>query len=470
MIVSRIFSIDDQHWFASVSGDSNPLHVDLSWAKAHFPGRLVVHGQHLLLWALDQLAAARPHEGIASIDATYLKPVVVGDQVDATVDETCSTLRLAVRRETVMVARIRFGERRSNESHFKAGQPLSAARPRAREEFAGLAGAVALPLAADDLSLRFPAIASMIGTDRVKGLAAISTLVGMECPGLRSLLSEISVTIEEPGVAGYLSYRVKKLHEAMSLVETDVTGLGIAGTVMAFTHSDGVAQAPADTIRAMVSPAEFKGQRPLVIGASSGLGAATARLLAAGGANPLLTWHSSGIEDTAAAVRTLGGSGDSLRLDACAPAAGLADLRKAGWQGEQIYYFAAPRIFRRRLEPFQKADLQDFIAVFVDGFYEIVRELSAARSTPLTIFYPSSVAIDETSPELLEYAMAKANGERLCRIFERKLGKLRIVVARLPRISTRQTETFLKVKADAPETTMLPHVRTVQSTIPSSPI
>jgi acyl dehydratase len=55
MIGAREFTYHDQEWFAAVSGDRNPMHVDAVEARrtiAHFP---VVHGIHTLLWALDTL-------------------------------------------------------------------------------------------------------------------------------------------------------------------------------------------------------------------------------------------------------------------------------------------------------------------------------------------------------------------------------------------------------------------------------
>jgi NADP-dependent 3-hydroxy acid dehydrogenase YdfG len=214
----------------------------------------------------------------------------------------------------------------------------------------------------------------------------------------------------------------------------------------------------------MVIPGEFRDQHPLIVGASSGLGAATARLLAAGGADPVLTWRTSKIDETMKEIRALGATGRNVRLDAKAPSQGLADLAASGWKGQQIYYFATPRIFRRRLEAYDKRDFRDFTAVFVDGFYEIVRALTSMESRPMTVFYPSSIAVEDSTPDLLEYALAKLVGERVCALMETKTAGLKIVVSRLPRIATRQTETFLKVKSETPETIMLPIIRTVQST------
>ena len=178
----------------------------------------------------------------------------------------------------------------------------------------------------------------------------------------------------------------------------------------------------------------------------------------------MLTWHDSQVDETVKAVQAFGASGRNVRLDATSPSQGLANLAKAGWQGAHVYYFATPRIFRRRLEPYQKQDFQDFTSIFVDGFYELARELASTRSGPLTIFYPSSVVVEEPTPDLLEYALAKSLGEQVCAQLQRKVAGLKVVVARLPRIATRQTETFLKVSSNTAEATMLPLIRAVQST------
>jgi NAD(P)-dependent dehydrogenase (short-subunit alcohol dehydrogenase family) len=461
---SRTFEIEDQRWFASASADFNPLHVDQQWASTHFPGALVVHGQHVLLWTLDQLAALRPNDHFVSIDATYLKPVVVGDRIESSVSEEGRVVRVSVRQEIVMVARIRHGEAGNRAgSSFVAGHPIPNARARATSEFAGLKGSVALPDAAREISRRFPALASIIGTDRIIGLAAISTLVGMDCPGLRSLLSRVSITIAEPDDAATLAFQVCKFHEAMSLVEIDFAGLGISGMVTAFTTPAAPAPPSDEALRVMVSLSEFRDQRPLIIGASSGLGAATARLLAAGGADPVLTWNNSAIDETATAIRRLGATGQSVRLDATAPSRGLAELAASGWTGQQIYYFATPRIFRRRLEAYNKQDFRDFTNVFVDGFYETVSGLAALNRRQLTVFYPSSEAVDAPASDLFEYALAKLAGEQICARMEKTINGLKIAVNRLPRIATRQTESFLKVKADTPEAIMLPIIRNVQA-------
>jgi len=59
-LAQRSFSDKDQQEFAAASGDHNPMHMDALLARRTQAGAPVVHGVHLLLWALDALAAAQP--------------------------------------------------------------------------------------------------------------------------------------------------------------------------------------------------------------------------------------------------------------------------------------------------------------------------------------------------------------------------------------------------------------------------
>ncbi len=459
---SRTFDDEDQRWFASVSGDVNPIHVDPKWAAARFPGARVVHGQHVLLWALDELARARRGTHLASIQATYVKPVVVGDRVEASLSADHSLVQIKLHGEIAVAVRVEFGGNGAQtRSRFQGGAVPATACARTIAELAGLSGTVMLPPTARSLTTRFAALAQALGGDGVVGLAGISTLVGMNCPGLHSMLSKVVVRTDAQADGDGLAFQVRKFHEAMSLVEIDVKGMGIAGTVSAFTAREPAPAMPDEALRALVPTAEFRGQRPLVVGATSGLGYATARLLAAGGADPVLTWHASPPDEIVPAVRALGARGTAVQLNAASPSRGLAEIEASGWDGAQLYYFATPRIFRRRIEPYQRQDFRDFVSVFVDGFYEIVRNFASRRG--LTVFYPSSVAVKDSAADLLEYSLAKTMGEQLCARMEKKMPHLRIVVARLPRTATRQTDTFLKVKSETPEAIMLPLIRTVQS-------
>lgn len=444
MSVSRIFNLADQQAFAAASGDSNPLHVDPHWARTVFPGQAVVHGMHTLLWALEALNVARPEIGL---QAAFLKPILLDEPVTAARDG--DGIVVSVR-----------------------GQPMMVARPLAAPPFIPSADPARLPEAwrreglvrhGDDAARTalFPRLTAAWSRETVGGLAGLSTLVGMECPGLYSMFSEFSVAFcpAQPR----LTYSALRYDSRFSRLQIAVEGLGLRGTVDAFetrpeeTGPDGAESFPISR--------DYAGQSPLIVGGSSGLGATTAELLARAGARPVVTYLGSpgAAESLKRRIKAAGGACDLLRFDAANPSEGLAALAGGQWQGREVYYFASPRIFRRRLETYQAEDFHEFSRIYVDGFYNLLSGLfQQAGTAEFRVFYPSSIAVDPLLPDMIEYALAKRAGEALCAQLMRKHRALFIRIERLPRIETRQTRSTFKVAAKTPAEVMTPILRDMQ--------
>src|SRR5665213_791706 len=106
----RIFGMPDQIAFAAFSGDYNPIHVDAIYARRTQAGAPVVHGIHILLWALEVLLQfdLRP-QTIRSFRGRFRAPLLVGDHAEIRVQRkndctgtakiyvgeiTCSTIEL----------------------------------------------------------------------------------------------------------------------------------------------------------------------------------------------------------------------------------------------------------------------------------------------------------------------------------------------------------------------------------------
>jgi NAD(P)-dependent dehydrogenase (short-subunit alcohol dehydrogenase family) len=437
--------------------------VDAAFAARTFPGAQVVHGVHALLWALDHICAADLSSRIAGIHARFIKPVLLDDEV--TLERDDNTIRLLVRSE--MMATVSLTQPRAQTtvpaSARTSWRPGSPPLDRSGENLSGVGGEIELPATVDELSAAFPHVAQAAGPDFAIGLSAISTLVGMTCPGLHSALSEIAVSATATG-RRTLTFGVVRHDRRFSRVETAVNGPGLTGTVAAFVGEPNPPFADDVAIRALAPQAAFCGQTPLIIGATSGLGATTARLLAAGGARPVLGYRDwASAEAVLETVRRLGEC-ELVPFDVTAPTNGLKTLAAMGWRGGEVYYFASPRIFRRRIEPYQAEDLRAFLSVFVNGFYETVRGLLEVRADEaLTVFYPSTAALNVATPDLFEYRTAKLAGEELCKRLTEKYRRLTIISSRLPRIVTRQTRTFVKAPAEVPEAVMAPLVREVQA-------
>jgi hypothetical protein len=441
---SRRFTMADQQAFAAASGDANPLHMSPAWAASVFPGQVVVHGMHVLLWAMDRLGVPAWQ---GTLETSFLKPVLLDEDVTASRDGDAITV--SARGQALLVARF---------SDAPVRIPAAADPARLPPQWRGRQGLVRP--GGGGLGHLFPHLVAAWGEELVRALAGLSTLVGMECPGLHSMFSEFRVT--RTGGSAPLSWRLLRYDGRFNRVQTEVNGAGLSGTVDAF---DTAAPEAAEEEIAPPRKNEFSGQRPLIVGGSSGLGATAARYLALGGARPAITYLGSGnaarqLQDRIAAE---GGGCDLVALDAGNPAAGLAQLKEMGWDGRQVYYMASPRIFRRRLETFQADDFRDFSRIYVDGFYETIAGLmTMAGTAALRVFYPSSVAVEPMLPDMLEYALAKQAGESLCAQMVKKHPGLFILVERLPRIQTRQTQSIVKVPAQSAFEAMLPIIRRMQ--------
>ena len=98
-----------------------------------------------------------------------------------------------------------------------------------------------------------------------------------------------------------------------------------------------------------------------------------------------------------------------------------------------------------------------FYEIYVSSFKRLVNYFNK-QSTKISIFYPSSIVINNPLPELSEYTDAKIEGEKLCKEFN-SLKNISILVSRIPRTRTDQTMSLLEAKSENPEDVMLPIIR-----------
>ena len=94
---------------------------------------------------------------------------------------------------------------------------------------------------------------------------------------------------------------------------------------------------------------------------------------------------------------------------------------------------------------------------------EAFREALRAVRSDVSLFYPSSVYVEERPRGMIEYAMAKAAGETLCTEMNLAWAPLRVAVGRLPRLPTDQTASVIETKFPSPVACLLTFVRETQS-------
>jgi NAD(P)-dependent dehydrogenase (short-subunit alcohol dehydrogenase family) len=469
ILAQRSFSTADQDWFAALTHDRNPMHVDPLAARRTQFGLPVVHGVHTLLWALDVLGAQRPGFRPAGLQARFVKPVLVGDTVALTVagDKPGDlTLQVSAGGLPCVTLRLTDAEPRGlPQPGLPEGGPapaplLGTARDLPLSDLPEHQGA--FHYANAPIAAAFPAAAASLGADAVGGLAAATYVVGMECPGLHSIFGGITAALRGPAAGTPVRFGVTKFDPRFRIMDIALLAPGLTARLSAYGRVPPVAQPGTGDLRGRVGPGSFAGQRALVIGGSRGLGEVTAKLLAAGGADVALT-YAAGAADAARVVADIGAAGGQARMlayDVQKPAE--AQLVGLGLEVNALYYFATGTIYRRRTALYEPAIMAEFLAFYVNGFNALAMALRQRTAGKLAAFYPSTVFAAAPTKDFAEYAAAKLAGEMLCAHLA-AFGGIETVVARLPRTQTDQTATVTETENASPVEVMLPILHDMQA-------
>ena len=445
-----VFDLQDQLAFARATGDWNPMHVDAVAARRLLTGRPVVHGIHTLMHALERLSI---NDTAIQIAATFANPISVGDRVswtrreannarcgiEARVDGVVCT-DVTVERRTEAPATPAPGHRPLRRIDILEQQALDDP-PGSQTAFD-----IELPVDAGDWAERFPRTTGWLGAGGLAALGGLSTFVGMVCPGLHSVFSSVRfMAPARPGAV--LRFTVRRYDPRFRLFTVDFSGI-LEGELRAFLRPPPQSQPAAREVALRVEPDRFAGQRALVIGGSRGLGEVTAKIMAAGGANVMVTYATGKGDAQAVAddINALGlGRCETLALDLCLPFAGLPSIDPAAF--DAVYFFATTRIYAKRGEVFDRGAFDTFATTYLQRFHELCRWLDGADAAHrATVYLPSTVFIQERPKGMTEYAMAKAAAEVLADDLNRTLRRVRIVHTRLPRLATDQTASLLKVR------------------------
>ena len=465
-MAQRAFTPDDQRAFAELSGDRNPLHLDCLLARRLLFGRQIVHGLHALLWALDECLKPQAQAlALSSLSANFQAGIGVEQTVEcfwAERGEDSADIRLDIDAAPVMWIRARWhpAERLATEVLPPPPREPAVCRELTAAEAAAAAGRVPLQLDGELAARLFPTLVRLLPPRQLAAILATTRLVGMECPGLHSIFSglELEFAAKRAG-APEMRYRAAGGNPRLGLVLLGVEAPGLRGRIKAFYRPRPRAQASFADIRRGVAPGEFAGQRALVVGGSRGLGEVAAKLLAAGGAEVVVTYHrgEGDAQQIVADILAHGGRASCLSWDVLGPVPGLTAPASAPAPPLHLYYFATPFIFGGVKGRFSAERFRTFSEHYVAGFERTVRALWPSGLTK--VLYPSSVAVGAPPADMAEYAAAKAAGEALCEVLQRSQPGLVIYKPRLPRLATDQTASLLPLCEPAPAPVILTHLR-----------
>ena len=315
-----------------------------------------------------------------------------------------------------------------------------------------------LPLFLDpELAARlFPDFGVYFSEAQLATVLATTRLVGMECPGLHSIYSRLSLTFETTASAPQFSYEVTRFDSRFDMASIDFAGAHASGEIQAFLRPLPQQQADFAQLKGLVDCNKFRNQRALVIGGSRGLGEVCVKLLAAGGADVRFSYY-KGRGDADRLEEEIGsGAAQGFHYDVSSHPGNFSSATQDGWQPTHLYFFATPFIFGGVKNQFSPELYDTFNRYYVTGFWQAVDSLASAGA--LAVFYPSTVAIDELPPGLAEYTASKLASEATCDYLCKKFKELKIYKPRLPRLATDQTATNMPVASADPVDLMLEHL------------
>lgn len=449
LIGHRKFNDKDQSLFCEISGDFNPLHSSPLEARKTIAGRQVVHGIHTFLWVLDLLVKNKK-----SIFQTYnikfLKPVFLEEPVFCYWDEVKSLLTLKNYNEITLL---------SMRCKTPIQKPLVDVKLSIEKEILKLDHPKNTKI--DDLSqgdifndfcigdiaqlcILFADLSKVLGEYRIFEITRLSSIIGMQIPGLHSIFSECIIGLDENKIIP--SCHIQKVEKRFNQVYLSYQGRNLHANLIAFFRPKPIKPESYEKIIEMVNlNINLENLTVLIIGGSRGLGAWTAKLLAAIGANIIITYNSGKLEATEL-VNEINkksfGKAKSIQLDV-----NKFNIDQIKEPIDHLYYFATPKIFGKQSDQFDAKIFQGFKEIYADKFFEISKSLINNGLTK--ILYPSSVAIDEPISSLEEYIQAKILGEKQCIRLEKKF-QINVFKPRIERVLTDQTATILPVKSKDP--------------------
>jgi hypothetical protein len=433
----------DQERFAALSGDTNPLHIDPLVARRSMLGGVAVHGIHLLLWALDELAAQRGLRGFSRLRVHFDRGVLVDEtvRVDWREDEARLVGRLSGNAGTLARITLTPAETAAVPWTGAAGIAASACQEHDMPALEGRAGEIELNLPVSWQAM-FAHLGAGFPPSHVAVLLASTRLVGTVCPGLNSIYSALHLTCDpDAAVANTLRWEVARADQRVRLVDMAIAAGDLRGTLMAVLRPKPYVQPRLTELCAAVPRSVFAGQRAIIIGGSRGLGELAAKLLAAGGARVTITWC-QGEAESLAIIAEGAALGLAMRAERFNVAAPPADMPAPEAPYTHMYYFATPRVPTGRPGQFQPEVFAKLLDTYVAGLARCATWLVPRAQPDALIWYPSTTFLEQPDQNFAEYAAAKACGEALCAKLAAHLAPLRLITERLPRLPTDQTQSL----------------------------
>jgi NADP-dependent 3-hydroxy acid dehydrogenase YdfG len=448
-------STEESRLFAEASGDFNPLHVDPVAARRTQFGHTLIHGVCGTLRAIDHWLNSLPDRQpieLQQLKVKYRQPITQGQAVRLECSDTDSGVRLEIMADNsrCQIIDLVFNTATTSpsppESLYESAESQNESSLLNIEDCEGLKGSVPLRWNQAQLEILFPHAVNLLPPEQIMALLASTEVVGMHCPGLHSVFAQLSLSFgEETGADQHreMLFSVASADARINRVEIDIDiETSVAkGRIEAFFRAPPAQQAGFKAALDCVDDNVFHGQKAIVIGASRGLGEVITKLLAAGGADIMMT-YASGKSDAEAIAQEIGESASTPAISHYDILSGEQDvaLQRFSREATHIYYLASPKIEKGDASSWNAELFDNYQQFYLTGFKHIIETaLEGRNGTPsLQAFIPSSIFLEDKVKGFAEYIAAKKEAEDYAQSLADQ-GEIAVAMPRLPRLLTDQT-------------------------------
>jgi hypothetical protein len=440
ILAKKKFTLKDQSLFAVTSGDKNPIHIDPVYARKTISGECIVHGINIIMWAINSLIK-KTNLIPSTIKASFLKPIFLNENVLCLWKKDLNQIHIISNKILLTSIELEIGEITKNkEINIKTGQKNK--YPKNSEFLESYYYKKKNFLFRGDskyLKKIYPDLYATYGEGTLCEFLMISEIVGMEMPGLNSVFLGLNIVFNNNNSKPIL--KITKIDRRFKILNILIKTSYLTGELEVCFRPEVTKRLKIKKIKKLIAKNEFNKVRALIVGVSRGIGEIIAKLIACGNGKAHIT-YAYDINEAKKIREHLKDYGKKITLSRLIiPKDTFSSIKWSKFN--QIYYCATPKIFAKRSFNFDRKLYKKFSQIYTFGFQKLIKSIPNKIIKNISVFYPSSTAIEKPTFELSEYIKTKKEGEKLCNKLNKKYKNF-IIYPRIPRIKTDQTISILK--------------------------
>ena len=444
------FTYHDQMTFAEFSGDKNPIHIDQQLATKTHAGQCIVHGFNLILTALEFYLIHSKFLPTFCY-AQFKHPVLVKKNIRLVSDQEKKELRWESDTSTIHCV-IKIDNQKKTWEQINDTPPwkmkfLAESKDTNLDNLE--LGSVIQSIYGGSSKvgkILYPKLCNFIGLARVYEIGILSNFIGMQVPGLHSLLGECSLKIEKFNKSLKPYFELTNFDRRYKLLNIKYSGTFIDAEISAFQRPFYVPKTIKQIIKTIPKDLNLSGLRMLVVGGSGGIGDSVCRVASYLGCDVSFTYKSSK-EDSFLIVDDIkkhcNSNIQAFELDVTS----LKSIQSLNYDYDILCYFPSEKIFGKSGSYFDIQRFEKFYKIYCVAFSQIAQRF--IESGGKVIYYPSSKAVESNIKGLEEYVFSKKIGEEICKSLASEFN-VEVICDRLERIETKQTLSVIPIPARDP--------------------